>query len=490
MSAVPTISVRERSSVEGGVVRVIVVGRSVLETRLRLVAGLELVRVKNAVAAVGELADAVEVGGAIGHVVVVTAAADPARTPGGVQALRSADFLAALRTIDPRVRVLRLEQADGSAPMRAGYDGVVSEEATVEALRGALMGAPVAKPVEVKTAESRPTVHTKVVHTTGPGPTIVTVGTVVNGSMPSVWTPVPGASAPVQSPPSGGEVLRGDEGLVRALLAGRDVIDAATEQLRSRLGTRDVWFEPGEASEAGAFACPVVWRGQRFGMLRSVGTPAAALSSHAGWLGAWLALREQHTQLREAAMTDPLTGAGNRRFFDMFVKGSIEQARANKRALTLMVFDIDDFKRYNDQFGHTAGDEILRETVKLLRSVIRPSDRVCRIGGDEFAVIFSDPPRAETPGGEAQVCRTDLAGQPGRVPSDVAAIAERFQRAINEQRFPKLGADLPGRLSVSSGLATYPWDGDSPETLLARADELSMQSKRAGKNLLTLGRDG
>lgn len=479
----------------------IVVGRSTLETRLRLVAGLELVRVKSAVAAVGELADAVDVGGAIGHVVVVTAAADPARTASGAHALRSADFLAALRTIDPQVRVLRLEHADGSAPMRAGYDGVLSEEATVEALRGALMGAPAAKPVEVKpveakAAEPRPMVHTKVVHTTGPGPTIVTVGTVTNGNMPSMWTPVSAAAAgapaspSVQPSPAGGEALSGDEGLVRALLAGRDVIDAATEQLRARLGTRDVWFEPGEALEPGAFACPVVWRGQRFGMLRSVGTPAAALASHAGWLGSWLALREQHTQLREAAMTDPLTGAGNRRFFDIFVRGAIEQARAHKRALTLMVFDIDDFKRYNDQFGHHAGDEILRETVKLLRSVIRPSDRVCRIGGDEFVVIFSDPPRADAPGGEAQVCRTDLAGPPGRVPRDVAAIAERFQRAVNEQRFPKLGADLPGRLSVSSGLATYPWDGDTPETLLTRADELSMQSKRAGKNLLTLGREG
>ena len=91
------------------------------------------------------------------------------------------------------------------------------------------------------------------------------------------------------------------------------------------------------------------------------------------------------------AYQDDLTGAWNRRFFDTFLRRSIETAAPQRRMVTVMVFDIDDFKQYNDRYGHDAGDEILVETVRLLNSVIRVGDRVCRIGGDEFAVIFADP---------------------------------------------------------------------------------------------------
>ena len=138
-----------------------------------------------------------------------------------------------------------------------------------------------------------------------------------------------------------------------------------------------------------------------------------------------------------------------------------------------MVYDFDDFKRYNDAFGHAAGDEILCETTRLLRSVIRPTDRVCRIGGDEFAVIFDDPsgPRS----GE------------GRHPTSIGAIAERFQRQVCAHRFPKLGADAQGTLTISGGMATFPWDGHDASSLLERADALALESKRQGKNLITLG---
>jgi diguanylate cyclase (GGDEF)-like protein len=141
--------------------------------------------------------------------------------------------------------------------------------------------------------------------------------------------------------------------------------------------------------------------------------------------------------------------------------------------ITLMVFDIDDFKHYNDEYGHDVGDEVLRETVRLLKSVIRRGDRVFRIGGDEFVVVFSDPEGPREAGSTH--------------PASVETIAKRFQAQLNKASFPKLGVEGPGPLSVSGGLACFPWDGTDAQTLLRIADQLSLQSKRKGKNLITFG---
>ena len=170
---------------------------------------------------------------------------------------------------------------------------------------------------------------------------------------------------------------------------------------------------------------------------------------------------------------DDLTGAWNRRFFNAFMEETLRQAAAKRRAITIMVFDLDDFKRYNDEFGHQAGDEILCETVRLLNSVIRKEDRVCRMGGDEFVVVFADLEGSREPGSAP--------------PETVEAIAKRFQMQICQTKFPKLGLDAPGTLSISGGLATYPWDGADAAALLRRADQLALESKRKGKNVLTIG---
>jgi diguanylate cyclase (GGDEF)-like protein len=173
------------------------------------------------------------------------------------------------------------------------------------------------------------------------------------------------------------------------------------------------------------------------------------------------------------AYRDELTGAWNRRFYESFMKQVLRDAARSRLAVTVLVFDIDDFKRYNDDFGHDAGDEVLRETVRLLESVIRSGDRVCRMGGDEFVVVFAD-----------------LAGprEPGSNPPDtVESIAARFQDQVCRMRFPKLGLDAPGTLSISGGLATFPWDGNDATSLLRHADQLALQSKRNGKNVITFG---
>jgi two-component system cell cycle response regulator len=209
------------------------------------------------------------------------------------------------------------------------------------------------------------------------------------------------------------------------------------------------------------------------GELRASHADQATLNGLAAWLARWLMLREQQDQLRVAAFTDDLTGAYNRRYFDRFLKTALAQASEQRQSVTVLCFDIDDFKKYNDRYGHTAGDDILRETVRLLKSVIRPTDRVCRIGGDEFAVIFHEPAGPRDP-----------ASKP---PASIAQIASRFQRQICEHRFPKLAEEAPGTLTISGGLATFPWDGRTAEELLDRADQLACASKRQGKNAITVG---
>ena len=274
-----------------------------------------------------------------------------------------------------------------------------------------------------------------------------------------------------------------DLDLVRAVYVGHDVHNAAMRVLRHHLGSTDVRFvaeaRPGEEA-----AVEIDRRGLRqvhvrndaghsYGVLLSRSIDEGLLHAWATWLAHWLALDEQHHELRRLAWTDELTGAGNRRAFEKLLADTIKSARAERRELSLMFFDIDDFKQYNDMHGHETGDEVLREIVELVRCCIRRGDHVFRIGGDEFVVLFCDPagPRA---GGTL-------------VPESVESIARRFQSAVCKLSLPQLGLDGPGTVSISAGIAAFPWDGDDAAKLLRHADKLAMESKRAGKNVITFG---
>jgi diguanylate cyclase (GGDEF)-like protein len=256
--------------------------------------------------------------------------------------------------------------------------------------------------------------------------------------------------------------------------------------IRERLRDPQAEFVPhGQASEVATAAfsgaqCPVAFgQGEgsaTYGLLRSARGSLADVTAQAAWLAGWLRLRDQQAQLREAAFTDPLTGAWNRRYFDRFMANALDHARSHRHFLTVFVFDLDNFKKYNDQFGHEAGDEILRQTVQLLRSVVRPTDRVCRLGGDEFVVIFDEPEGSRQEG--------------SRHPTSVAELAKRFQRQLAAHRFPQLSQVPPGSLTISGGLATFPWDGSTADALLQSADRLLIQSKRQGKNVIELGGPG
>lgn len=185
--------------------------------------------------------------------------------------------------------------------------------------------------------------------------------------------------------------------------------------------------------------------------------------------------------LEKLATTDELTGLKNRRYVREFCRQIIEYARQRGGRVTLLMFDIDDFKQYNDIYGHKAGDEILQQVAVLLNRCTRAHDVVGRIGGDEFVVVFWDEPGAGS--GDIEAERRSLQKEH---PREAIFIARRFQRGLKKARLPLLGPEGRGVLTISGGLASFPRDGSDAEQLFAQADRALLEAKKSGKNRIYL----
>ncbi|MCS6972217.1 MAG: diguanylate cyclase [Turneriella sp.] len=151
--------------------------------------------------------------------------------------------------------------------------------------------------------------------------------------------------------------------------------------------------------------------------------------------------------------TDELTGIYNRRFFDQALIREFKQAQRHHREFSLLVLDIDNFKRINDTYGHTTGDAVIAALGQLLRQCTRSEDTPCRIGGEEFAVLLPET------------------GADGAI-----VVGEKIRKEFSQLKIATL------TLSLSGGIATYPVDATKPEDLLDRADQMLYFAKYSGKN--------
>lgn len=468
MSATPPT---ELNHARGPGLRVIAVGLGGRERALRG-EGVEVIRTRNGLEALGELGLPIDETSPNRTVVLLESRA--------IDAGEIPDLSDALRRVDAEVRVVAIDglSKDLGEPARGALDAVVGSDVGVEQLAALFESRDEAakEPAPAEYAPSMPPAPAaEAPESGGEG---APVESAVEEPEPDEPAPAkPGVAIPER--PGGAAATTPISTVLRGVLSGRNLAMSYLSELAKRPGGDQITYVdsrdriPRPAEDRSRMVVDVALRGTRFGWLIGPRESEPTLRTAADELALCIAVQRQQEQLRDSAFKDHLTRAWNRRYFDRQLEHSLNDARSRRRDLTLLLFDIDDFKHYNDAYGHPAGDEILVETVRLLRAVTRPTDQVCRIGGDEFAVIFYQPEGPREPGSTP--------------PRSIFSIAHRFREQIRAHRFPKLGEQAKGRLTISGGLATFPWDGHDAESLIDHADRLLMQSKREGKNVICLG---
>ncbi|HTL70941.1 MAG TPA: diguanylate cyclase [Candidatus Eisenbacteria bacterium] len=180
------------------------------------------------------------------------------------------------------------------------------------------------------------------------------------------------------------------------------------------------------------------------------------LANHAG-----LALENAKTfsDIVITAQQDSLTKLWNHGHFQKLLQDAIKEARAQKQPLSLIVFDVDDFKKFNDSFGHQAGDKALEDLSQIGKTVMRRMDHLARYGGEEFAAVL-----------------------PGTSKEEALKMAERLREAIEKETGSAWSGGPKRKITVSLGVAAFPEDADEKEKLIYCADAALYEAKRSGKN--------
>jgi diguanylate cyclase len=170
-------------------------------------------------------------------------------------------------------------------------------------------------------------------------------------------------------------------------------------------------------------------------------------------------LQQSLEAIRAESLTDPLTGLGNRKYFDRMIEMSVQHALAFNEPLSLLMFDIDHFKSFNDSYGHLTGDQVLRLVGMSLKQTIKGRDITARYGGEEFAVVL-----------------------PNTALRPALTVADHIRRAVMAKELKKKSTgEILGRVTISVGVSMLKPDDDT-DSLIERADACLYAAKRHGRN--------
>ncbi|MEQ1671850.1 MAG: GGDEF domain-containing protein [Hyphomicrobium sp.] len=172
-----------------------------------------------------------------------------------------------------------------------------------------------------------------------------------------------------------------------------------------------------------------------------------------------LTLRRKLVKVEKLATLDPLTSLPNRRHFDEYIDAAVTESHDDFTPLSVVMIDIDHFKRINDSFGHPTGDAVLKQMASLIAKSVRSNDLVARFGGEEFVLVLKKTAKG-----------------------DARQIAERIRTNILAENWvnPKSNAGL-GKVTASFGIAEI-IDNEEPDGLVARADKQLYSAKKLGRN--------
>ncbi|MDT7542900.1 MAG: hypothetical protein QOE33_2804 [Acidobacteriota bacterium] len=168
---------------------------------------------------------------------------------------------------------------------------------------------------------------------------------------------------------------------------------------------------------------------------------------------------QKATQFQLLSITDALTGLLNRRYLEERLSEELERSKRHRFPVSFLMLDIDNFKEYNDRFGHQAGDIALEMTAQCLKTALRTADVAARYGGEEFSVLLP---------------QTNLA--------EAHIIAERIRHRVEHTAFPHRESQPGGAVTVSIGISTFGPKVDTPESIIGAADQSLYQAKSRGKN--------
>jgi diguanylate cyclase len=170
-------------------------------------------------------------------------------------------------------------------------------------------------------------------------------------------------------------------------------------------------------------------------------------------------LQQSLEAIRAESLTDPLTGLGNRKYFDRMIEMAVQSALANGEPLSLLMLDIDHFKSFNDSYGHLTGDQVLRLVGMSLKQTIKGQDITARYGGEEFAVVL-----------------------PNTALRQALTVADHIRRAVMAKELKKKSTgEILGRVTISVGVSMLK-PGDDTDALIERADGCLYAAKRNGRN--------